>query len=107
MTGFHCLWPERASVAGLAVLASRSLGVRTEDRRARDVEWVTVWLAVGMVASYLLVGYAVFRHTFTEAEPDRGDRLLLAFGPVLYVLKRLAKRFTKGSEKEPRTRPPL
>lgn len=66
-----------------------------------------MWLAVGMVASYLLVGYEVYRHSFTEAEPDRGDRLLLAFGPVLYVLKRLAERFAKRSEQEPRTRPPL
>lgn len=71
------------------------------------MEWVTVWLAVGMFASYLLVGCLVYRHTFTEAEPDRADRLLLAFGPVVYVFKHLAERFVRARSRSREPRPPL
>jgi hypothetical protein len=62
------------------------------------VEWITVWLAVGTVAGYLLVAFVLYRHTFKEAEPDRFERALLAFAPVLHVFERLAERFTKESE---------
>ena len=53
---------------------------------------ITVWLAVGMVAAYLLVGLVLYRNTFKEVLPDRFDRALLVFAPVLYVCKRLAER---------------
>lgn len=54
-----------------------------------------VALTVGFFAAYLLVSGVVYRRTFRDAVPVNRDRALLAFGPGIFVLRALLRRWGK------------
>lgn len=54
-----------------------------------------VLLTVGLFAAYLLVSGLVYWRTFRDAVPVNRDRALLAFGPGIFVLRALLRRWEK------------